>query len=118
MKLSQHCECLRPPKFAVDLVTKPLIVAVFNSYAGDSLSYHIGATFSTPDLDNDAAPGHCAVVYRGGWWYKNCHFANLNGYYYGGPHASFADGVEWFYWTGFNYSLRFTEMKFRPQRST
>jgi ficolin len=70
--------------------------------------------FSTSDRDNDAAGGeNCAVIYKGAWWYKYCHHSNLNGYYYHGNHTSYADGVEWYHWTGYYYSLRFTEMKIK-----
>lgn len=69
--------------------------------------------FSTSDRDNDASVNNCAVIYKGAWWYKSCHESNLNGYYYHGNHTSYADGVEWYHWTGHYYSLRFTEMKIK-----
>lgn len=51
------------------------------SGSGDSLSYHQGRPFSTKDRDNDIAVTNCALSYKGAWWYKNCHRANLNGKY-------------------------------------
>jgi ficolin len=70
--------------------------------------------FSTFDQDNDSYQSSCAVKRRGAWWYVACLNSNLNAIYHGGPHESFADGVNWYHWTGYNYSLRFTEMKIRP----
>lgn len=41
--------------------------------AGDSLSYHAGQKFSTPDVDNDEwKDGACASEHGGAWWYKEC----------------------------------------------
>ncbi|XP_046443576.1 techylectin-5B-like [Daphnia pulex] len=93
---------------------------MFLGNAGDSLFSHNGLAFSTFDVDNDNREGEdfaersCARLYKGGWWYGNCHDSNLNGWYLGGPHRSFADGINWYTWSGYNYSLRRTMMRFRP----
>uniref|UniRef100_A0A318D5X2 Uncharacterized protein n=1 Tax=Kangiella spongicola TaxID=796379 RepID=A0A318D5X2_9GAMM len=79
--------------------------------AGNSLSYHRGSNFTTVDMDNDNALTNCAVSYRGGWWYQNCHRVNLNGEY--GNNRDH-QGVNWFGWKGFEFSIPFTEMKMRP----
>lgn len=36
-------------------------------------------SFSTLDKDNDVFNYNCAEMYTGGWWFKNCAAANLNG---------------------------------------
>ena len=84
-----------------------------NSNAGDSLTYHNGMKFSTKDKDNDIHSSHCAIVYKGAWWYKSCHLSNLNGLYLAGAHSSYANGVNWNTWRGYKYSHRVTEMKTR-----
>lgn len=87
-----------------------------SSLPGDSLLKHSGMRFTTKDRDQDQSENNCAAYYQGAWWYRNCHTSNLNGQYLGGGHASYADGVEWSSWTGWQYSLRFTEMKIRPRK--
>ncbi|KAG8546641.1 hypothetical protein GDO81_030159 [Engystomops pustulosus] len=81
--------------------------------AGDSLSIHNGKMFSTPDQDNDADPTNCAYVYKGAWWYNQCHSSNLNGLYLPGKHDSYANGINWYSGNGFNYSYKRSEMKVR-----
>ena len=82
------------------------------SNANQPVASSQGMQFSAFDADHDMLPGfNCAVTYRGAWWYNACHASNLNGVYLRGAHTSFADGIEWYYWTGYYYSLKFTEMK-------
>lgn len=91
---------------------------MFAPCIGDSLTYHVGQKFSTQDEDNDSfPPNSCAIIYRGAWWYGNCHHSNLNGYYFPvGPRATKGDGITWYKWTGDYYSLSFIEMKIRPAK--
>ena len=88
-----------------------LAVSGYSGTAGDSFGDHNGYQFSTRDRENDIWSGNCAQSFKGGWWYNNCHFANLNGLYHGGSHSSYADGVQWHTWKGYYYSLKFTDMK-------
>lgn len=94
----------------------PLTVSDYSGNAGDSFGKHSGMKFTTKDMDNDHSENNCASFYHGAWWYRNCHTSNLNGQYLRGHHASYADGIEWSSWTGWQYSLKFTEMKIRPLR--
>nr|XP_056716628.1 fibrinogen C domain-containing protein 1 [Euleptes europaea] len=92
----------------------PVHIADYSGTAGDSFLKHNGMKFTTKDLDNDHSENNCAAFYHGAWWYRNCHTSNLNGQYLKGHHSSYADGIEWSSWTGWQYSLKFTEMKIRP----
>ncbi|XP_071979824.1 ficolin-2-like isoform X2 [Engystomops pustulosus] len=82
--------------------------------AGDSLSNHNGMMFSTPDQDNDAeTSANCANLFKGAWWYNQCHQSNLNGLYLPGKHDSFANGINWQSGKGYYYSYRKSEIKIR-----
>ncbi|XP_073497972.1 tenascin-X isoform X2 [Phyllobates terribilis] len=80
--------------------------------AGDSMSYHNNMIFSTYDRDTQRRILPCAMSYRGAWWYRNCHYANLNGLYNNNKDHQ---GINWETWKGFEFSIPFTEMKMRPR---
>ncbi|KAM4642745.1 tenascin-X isoform 3-T3 [Discoglossus pictus] len=84
----------------------------YRGNAGDSMSYHNNMIFSTRDRDAQKRILPCAMSYRGAWWYRNCHYANLNGMY---ANNKDHQGINWFTWKGFEFSIPFTEMKMRPR---
>ena len=86
-----------------------LTVEDFSGTAGDALWYHNQMKFSAKDSDNDMDNKHCAVVYKGGWWYNYCHWANLNGVYFARDNT----GVRWYTSGKGNIFLKVVEMKFR-----
>jgi len=87
----------------------------FSSPLGKSLPAR-GTKFSTVDRDNDAWSKNCAERFSGAWWYSACHNSNLNGLYLRGEHESFGDGVNWYHWKGYHYSLKLTVLKIRGVR--
>ena len=94
-----------------------LYVSDYSGTAGNSLTYHSGRGFSTPDYDVDGSSGSCAITNQGAWWFNNCHYSHLNGVYYYGTSSS-SKGIIWRAWRGSSYSLKRTEMKIRPSRLT
>ncbi|CAB4015068.1 Hypothetical predicted protein [Paramuricea clavata] len=87
-----------------------LSVGSFVGTAGDSFTYQNGMAFATKDADTT---GNCAKTFKGAWWYRGCHYSNLNGLYHHGAHKTFADGINWVTWKGYHYSLKSTSMKIR-----
>ena len=54
-------------------------------------------------------------IKEAGAWYRSCHKSNLNGLYHqGGSHSSYADGVNWYDWRRYDYSMKRADMKIRP----
>lgn len=71
--------------------------------------------FTTKDMDQDTwETDNCAERYKGAWWHNQCHNANLNGMYLSGETEQFATGMVWAPWKGYRYSLKTSQMKFRP----
>ena len=82
--------------------------------AGDSLTYHRGAAFSTKDRDNDEwSSGKCPLDRQGAWWYKTCAYSNLNGLYLNGKVTD--KGIQWYHWNNNSESFKRSEMKIRPK---
>ena len=80
------------------------------------MAYHNGSSFSTRDADHDGHNSNCADNYYGGWWYKACVSANLNGLFYEGGYYTpdpYGNGIAWKTRNG-AYSMKKTEMKIRP----
>ncbi|GFS27527.1 fibrinogen-related protein 3.1 [Elysia marginata] len=77
--------------------------------ADDGFSYHNGQPFSTFDNDNENDSRHCAENYKGGWWYKKCYNANLNGEW----KSRTEQGMKWYVsFNPYRY-ISSTEMKIR-----
>ncbi|CAH1239335.1 ANGPT2 [Branchiostoma lanceolatum] len=101
-----------------------LDIGGYSGSAGDCMTHGLnsnnGQKFSTVDRDNDNVRGvHCSQEYggQGGWWFGSCGYSVLNGRYLGNCQGSCSDsqGVMWFDWRGFRYSLmKSVSMKIRP----
>ncbi|XP_022215487.2 angiopoietin-4 isoform X2 [Drosophila obscura] len=84
--------------------------------AGDSLSYHAGAKFSTIDSDNDnCVDCNCALKHKGAGWFNNCGTSNILGHYHLQNFALAGEsGIFWDSFQGKDYSLRRVRMMIRP----
>jgi len=79
----------------------------YSGTAKDSLSRHSGFLFSTIDQDNDPySEKNCSQILRGGWWFKFCGIAYLNGYYT-------LSRMLWYSWKNGHHRLKQTTMKLR-----
>ena len=91
-----------------------LFVAGYTGNAGDALSAHYGAKFSTKDQDHDQVGSNCAEQNHAGWWFKSCSYqSSLNGEYLSGGVTSFK-GIVWYKWKSSLESCKSAEMKIRP----
>jgi hypothetical protein len=90
------------------------------STAGDSLSNHNDAKFSTYDRDNDYdANDSCANKHKGGWWFtRGCRDSCLTGVWkeHGG-NGKDIDGIVWETFKGEYYSHKTVIMAIRPKQS-
>ncbi|KAI8488195.1 Fibrinogen- domains (FReDs) [Branchiostoma belcheri] len=96
-----------------------LTVSGYSGTAGDSMKYNNGQKFSTVDRDNDATSSrHCSQWRgQGGWWYRGCGNAYINGRYLRncGNSCPTSEGVVWGGWRFYCYSLKSVSMKIRPR---
>ncbi|CAH1798430.1 unnamed protein product [Owenia fusiformis] len=97
-----------------------LTIGGYSGTAGDSMiTRHNGQRFSTYDQDNDKYPLNCAALFKGAWWYKECHHANLFGLYMKRPACpKYAECLTWYYWPSTigspdNYYYSFKEASMR-----
>ncbi|XP_059165770.1 ficolin-1-like [Physella acuta] len=84
----------------------------FNSYTGNasnSLDQNPNRGFATFD-SGPAVSSHCARAFGGGWWYRDCGSAMLNGVW---GSRGYGLGIYWTTVTGVYNSLSFVEMKVR-----
>ena len=102
-----------------------LTVGGYSGTAGNSLFQHNGSRFSTYDNDNDELGNtNCAQLQTSAWWYRIwvwpdmqliffCGLSSLNGPYFYTARNTIA-GITWYLWTNGYITLKFSEMKTRP----
>ncbi|XP_029949247.1 fibrinogen-like protein 1 [Salarias fasciatus] len=107
-----------------------LHVGEYSGTAGDALHecqrrgkacLHLdGIKFSTFDQPNDIGSdigdqnNRCIRHSKSGWWFSKCDSGNLNGHYYKGPYKAMTeDGVVWYTWHGWWYSIKSVVMMLR-----
>jgi len=90
-----------------------LSIGKYTGTAGGNGLYN-NQPFTTKDRDQDTKKTNCAVDYHGAGWFIACHRSNLNGKYLSGKTTEYATGMVWEPWLGFHYSLKTSQMMFRP----
>ncbi|XP_028403352.1 microfibril-associated glycoprotein 4-like [Dendronephthya gigantea] len=80
---------------------------------GNALRLHENMAFTTKDSDNDLFNENCAVKFKGAWWYNKCHHSNLNGDYHQSALVQYGNGIIWYEWKGYYFSLKHVSMKIR-----
>ncbi|KAG5684355.1 hypothetical protein PVAND_013590 [Polypedilum vanderplanki] len=90
----------------------------YEGNAGDSLNDpwygSNNSPFSTYNRDNDRSSLNCASMLKGGWWWKSCG-RGLNGLYLHDPQDITArQGIVWFRWRGWDYTLKKATMMIKP----
>ena len=71
--------------------------------------------FTTKDKDNDLSALNCARKEQGGWWYRDCSQANLNGIYgVDMNNRLYGLGITWTTWS--KLPLKRVRMGIRPSR--
>eukprot|EP00105_Crassostrea_gigas_P000181 XP_011411900.1 PREDICTED: microfibril-associated glycoprotein 4-like [Crassostrea gigas] len=91
-----------------------LSVGGYSGTAGDSLAYHNSMKFSTRDQDNDLWNKHCSVVNQGGWWFKACVNADLNGPYLKSAKIT-AISINWYAFGNEHRALKRASMMIRSK---
>ncbi|XP_065210080.1 angiopoietin-2 [Planococcus citri] len=94
----------------------------YDGNAGDSLNDpwygSNNSPFSTYNRDNDRSSLNCASMLKGGWWWRSCG-RGLNGLYLTDPQDLTArQGIVWFRWRGWDYTLKKAMMMIRPRGVT
>ena len=93
---------------------KLVLKGLYTGNDSNAMSAHNLSKFTTSDNDNDKSTANCAVVHRGGFWYKNCieKGASPNGAYLG--QVSSQDGIVWKSWKNGLENVKSVRMMLRP----
>ncbi|GAA6225841.1 fibrinogen-like protein 1 isoform X1 [Lates japonicus] len=84
------------------------------SSAGAGSSKVKFSTFDQLNNDNTENDAQCIRLTKSGWWFSRCDSGNLNGHYYKGPYQAMTDdGVVWYTWHGWWYSIKSVIMMVR-----
>ncbi|XP_059160808.1 fibroleukin-like isoform X1 [Physella acuta] len=87
-----------------------IYMSSFSGNVKDKLSYHHAMKFSTFDRDNDWLSENCAGTFKGGWWFRDCREAALNGVW---GTAETTTGIFWYELSSDGYIVDSVEMKVR-----